>query len=599
MDTIMKKILSIIALGVAFVFASSCDLSEYNPNEASIPMVFGDENGIAATLAELYIDNLPGLGDAFSADNGHSEYITEAGGLVERFSPSYGPVDRDSWDSNDWKDLRNINYFISAMKDDAVCGVTGATREDFLASGYYLRALWYAKKVIAYGDMPWYDHVLLNGEAAMYKDRESRDYVIGQIFTDLDYAYEHLTSVSPDKTVPDKWCAAFLKMRIALFEASFRKYNNVTTSVNGEAFSKYSIESLYRIAADEAQKIISGGQFKLVSNFRDLFVSNALPKDEVLFGVATSSSILGNQNHYYNWQGERSLVRPFVNTFLMADGTPYTSKSGYETAQFVDEFAGRDPRLAMTVRGPEFKYDNVRTAPDILKDAAPLGYQVRKFCIDGAADGHGDEGTKSNSNSVPVFRYAEVLLAYAEAKAELGEMTDNVWSQTVGALRTRAGITGNLGLPTTVDSYLKANYYPNVDNAVIMEIRRERGVELCLEGTRQDDLIRWGCGKALADIAWTGINFPAMDQPYDINGDGVMDVYFTETGAPNAYAAIEKVVNGSNALKAEKNGAVWQLKFVPTTARFWSDNRKLDVIAKTTIDDYSIHGYTLTQNPGY
>ena len=42
-----------------------------------------------------------------------------------------------------------------------------------------------------------------------------------------------------------------------------------------------------------------------------------------------------------------------------------------------------------------------------------------------------------------------------------------------------------------------------------------------------------------------------------------------------------------------------QLKFVPTTARFWSDNRKLDVIAKTTIDDYSIHGYTLTQNPGY
>ena len=603
MDTIMKNLLKYCAIALsAATLAISCDLSEYNPNEASIPMVFGNENGVAATLAKLYIDNLPSFGDAFSTDNSNSDYVTSAGGLVERFSSAYGPVDKDDWDESDWELLRNINYYISAMNDDAICGLKGAKRADYTAAAYFLRGLWYAEKLVTYGDMPWYDHVLINGEKAMYKDRESRDYVIGQIFSDLDYAFENITSTSPDKTVPDKWCAAFLKMRLALYEASFRKYNNVTASVTGAAFSKYSVTDLYRIAADEAEKIIASGQFKLVNDFRSLFVSTALQADEVLLGVASSATVLGNQNHYFNYQGERSLVRPFVNTFLMADGTPYTAKSGYETAFFVDEFNNRDPRLAMTVRGPEFKYDGVRTAPGIVDNSAPLGYQVRKFCIDGAADGHGDQTTKSNSNSCPLYRYAEVLLAYAEAKAELGEMTEDIWSKTVGAIRRRAGITGNLGLPTTVDAYLKANFFPNVDNAVIMEIRRERGVELCLEGVRRDDLIRWGCGKALAEVPWTGINIPGLDQPYDINGDGVMDVYFSEKSAseaPAAYQTIVKVVNGSSSTKVEKNGNVYQLRFVPTTARFWSDNRILDVIPKTTIDDYSIHGYTLTQNPGY
>ena len=595
----MKKIFYILALGASLLAFASCDLSEYNPNEAGITTVFGNENGIVATLNNLYIENLPDLGDGYGSDNAKSDYLTNANGLTDRFTTGYGPINKDDWDDKDWKQLRNINYFIAAMQDDAVCGITGAIRDNYIGEGYYLRGMWYAEKLIEYGDMPWYDHVLLNGEAAMYKDRESRDYVVGQIFSDLDYAFANITETSPDKTVPDKWCAAFLKMRVALYEASFRKYNNVTASVKGEAFSKYTVDALYRIAADEAQKIMTSGQFKLVANFRDLFVSNALQKDEVIFGVATSATILGSQNHYYNYQTERSLVRPFVNTFLMADGTPYTAKAGYETELFVSEFAGRDPRLAMTVRGPEFKYDNVRTAPSIVDNTAPLGYQVRKFCIDGAADGNGDQASKSNSNSVPIFRYAEVLLAYAEAKAELGEMTEDVWSQTVGALRKRAGITGNLSLPNTVDAYLKANFYPNVDNAAIMEIRRERGVELCLEGTRMNDLIRWGCGKALADVPWTGINFPALDQPYDINGDGVMDVYFTENAAPAAYETIEKKVNGSSTTKAEKNGAVYRLSFVPTTARFWSDNRILNVIPKAAIDDYSIHGYTLTQNPGY
>lgn len=53
----------------------------------------------------------------------------------------------------------------------------------------------------------------------------------------------------------------------------------------------------------------------------------------------------------------------------------------------------------------------------------------------------------TNDNDIPIMRYAEVLLNYAEAKAELGELTDADWAATIGALRSRAGITG--GTPQT------------------------------------------------------------------------------------------------------------------------------------------------------
>lgn len=66
-----------------------------------------------------------------------------------------------------------------------------------------------------------------------------------------------------------------------------------------------------------------------------------------------------------------------------------------------------------------------------------------------------------NINSVSIFRFAEVLLVYAEAKAELGTLTDADWAATIGLLRKRAGITGGLTTkPTTVDTYLQSNYFP-------------------------------------------------------------------------------------------------------------------------------------------
>ena len=165
----------------------------------------------------------------------------------------------------------------------------------------------------------------------------------------------------------------------------------------------------------------------------------------------------------------------------MKDGTPFTDKPNYSTVSFKDEFSSRDDRLRQTVRGPSYKMDGAAKVPDIVNDVAPTGYHPIKFVED-----VGSKNDKSqNENSYPIIRYAEVLLNYAEAKAEIGELTDAEWKSTIGAIRARAGISSSSAAvnsrPTTVDTYLQETFYPRVTDPIILEIRRERAIELVYE----------------------------------------------------------------------------------------------------------------------
>jgi hypothetical protein len=131
-------------------------------------------------------------------------------------------------------------------------------------------------------------------------------------------------------------------------------------------------------------------------------------------------------------------------------------------------------------------------APDMLYSYT--GYQPIKWTLDDTNIDTRD----LNYNSVSLFRYGEVLLNYAEAKAELGTLTDADWAMTIGALRERAGITGGLTTkPTVVDPYLQETYFPDITDPVILEIRRDRGIELAMEGFRFYDLMRWKRGELL------------------------------------------------------------------------------------------------------
>ena len=240
--------------------------------------------------------------------------------------------------------------------------------------------------------------------------------------------------------------------------------------------------------------------------YRDLFYSETPLTQEVILAVCANekSGIFGEQNWWFNARSYGlcwSLVRSFVHTYLKQDGTPFTAAADYAVKSFAEEMEGRDLRLEQTVRGRNFLWDG-KTAVADIKNLSLTGYQVIKYTLD---ESKYDGGAK-NINSIPLIRYAEVLLNYAEAQAELGVITDSEWALTVGALRKRAGITGGTEtLPTTVDSYLQSTFYPDVTSPVLLEIRRERAIELVAEGMRFDDLRRWKCGSLMETLPWSGI----------------------------------------------------------------------------------------------
>ncbi len=200
--------------------------------------------------------------------------------------------------------------------------------------------------------------------------------------------------------------------------------------------------------------------------------------------------------------------------------------------EFYDECQGRDQRLAQTIRTPGYQRDGKPAAPN-FNGYSFTGYQPIKYTLDASRY---DEGAL-NTNAIPLFRFAEVLLNYAEAKAEMGTLTDADWGMTVGALRARAGITGGLSTkPTKVDTYLQQNYFPTITDPVILEVRRERSIELALEGFRFTDLKRWKRGE-LMTMRWTGIYIPALNVQMDLDHDGTTDVIFYNGTAPTGLPA--------------------------------------------------------------
>lgn len=222
------------------------------------------------------------------------------------------------------------------------------------------------------------------------------------------------------------------------------------------------------------------------------------------------------------------------------------------------------------------------------------GYHPIKWCLD---DVYYDGDTR-NDNFVSIFRYGEILLNFAEAKAELGSFSDTDWANTVGALRARAGITGGLNTkPVIVDSYLQEKFFPAISDPVILEIRRERSIELYLEVSRYTDILRWRRGE-LMEMEHNGIYVPEVNKLVDLNEDGIFDVYFYYGNPPESDDRISGVnyvdVNpGGNRFLS--NDTFGEIKWLDSQPRKWEDKMYLYPIPET---DRLINP-DLGQNPGW
>lgn len=562
----MKKIFYLPVLVLLF---ASCELKELPKSEATEEDIFGSEKGLK-NYSNSFYRNITSGSDAYKGDamadyaavNRVNDFMVE-GAYSKEVEELKG-----LWT---WTALRNINQMIAKCTSP---NLSDKVKNNYIGLARFFRAWFYYEKVVRFGDVPWVDHPLTVDETDILKaPRDSREVVMKHIMEDLDFAYENITDAPGDGTTVNKWTALGLKTRIALFEGTFRKYHQLNLPTKPETFFQY--------AVDAGKILMETGPYRLhiaadpkISQ-RELFISEQPMKDEVMLAVAFSKNqaLMNDANWWWTsaTYGPRlSLVRPFINTILNADGSPYTDRPNYEKEEFYDECQNRDLRLAQLIRTPGYKRAG-KAAPPNFASYTYTGYQPIKYTLD---DPYYDNGG-FNTNALPLMRYAEVLLNYAEAKQELGTFNDGDWSKTVGALRARAGISGGANvLPAKVDTYLKNTFFPGISNPVLLEIRRERQVELALEGFRFNDLKRWKTGELMAKLQWTGIYIPALEKPMDLDRDGTPDVLFYDASRPEPTVEGVTKVKLGGAKNSQTMTADNHLQWGMTMNRKWYDDGK-------------------------
>lgn len=503
-----------------------------------------------------------------------------------------------------WGDLRKMNTLLAYANQcedkNAVVKYTALTR--------FFRAFFYFEKVKRFGDVPWYDVELGSSDQALYKARDSREVIMTHMIEDIDYAIANLPDKKQETSSPyrvNKWAAMALKAQFCLYEGTFRKYHGL--NLDGHAYTYYLEQS-----AAAAQELMKTGPYKLYStgnpgkDYLTLFAEENANPDEYIFAIKFDYGL----NIYHNatahtlvpTQGRPGFTRKMVNTYLKKDGTAFTNETGWQEMSFIDEVKNRDPRLAQSIRTPGYtRIGQTKVlAPDL--SISVTGYQPIKFVQDPTASGGNVDRNDRSTCDLPVYRYAEVLLNYAEAKAELGTLTQDDLDNSINLIRKRVGMP-DLSMSSAnanPDRYLSSDDtgYSNVtgtNKGVILEIRRERTIELMQEGFRFDDLVRWKAGHCI-DQSIYGMYFPGPGE-YDLTGDGVADVilYASGTSKPSAASGTQVYKIGEEIILSDGNkGYVSYHKKIERTP--FSEQR--DYLYPIPSDERSLNK-NLTQNPGW
>lgn len=576
----MNKLRIIIGALVAMT-AAACDLDRFPIDKINPDTFFQTEQDLDLYAMSFY-EILPEGEDVYKSDGELSDYFATSTSPTLFINGNYTALDVDGWD---WEDLYNVNYFLGRANNPEI---PETVRNHYIGMARFFRAWFYYEKVKKFGDVPWYDHTMDVDDEALYKGRDLRDTVMRRVLADLDFACAHIneTKDATASTVT-RWAALAFKSRVCLFEGTFRKYHP-------EFGLASSAESWLQEARNAALELIEKGGYSLNTSgdtpYRDLFTREQPITTEIILADNYSEELARYNDANWVWTSSSTWERPgltrrFVNTFLNLDGTPFTSRADYNEVEFTEEVQGRDRRLEQIIRTPGYELNGEPVAPDF--GHSKTGYHVIKF----TQDDNTYLAQARNTNTIPLLRYAEVLLNYAEASEELGLFTASDWTLTIGELRQRAGVA-DLGMPTVADPYMRENYFPDVTSPVLLEIRRERGIEMVSEGLRFDDIRRWKEGHLLEED-WDGIYVGELNTEYDLNQDGEPDVCFVNATPENPISGVfYYVLSESMALSGGDTG---NLLIYPNVEKRFEEKKYLYPIP----EDERLLNPALGQNPGW
>lgn len=427
-----------------------------------------------------------------------------------------------------------------------------------MGEAYWFRAYLHFELVQIYGDAQILTEPLDIDNAQLYGERNSRGEVIDQCIADLQKAVELLPETASEEGRLCKDAANAMLSRVALYEGTWQKFHNNNSARATE---------LLTIAKNAADEVIKAGHYSLFYNsalvnsginnvnqsYRYMFILEdaAQCNPAGLLKAANTEYILSHRHRDTDklsiniTHGLLSnvcyITRKMANMYLCSDGLPVTKSplfKGYTGA--TDEFQNRDARMDNTMlqhNEPYWNNDskwrtswNDADVDNSLKGNARSnsGYQNQKWGVEREVADYYE------SMDYPVIRYAEVLLNYAEAVYELNEnISDNDLDKSLNLVRRRI----NQNMPKLSNNFCATNGLNMRE-----EIRRERTVELFLEGFRIDDLKRWKTAETempqdQLGVKITGTWFEAnwAAQARSLNSDGCIVMYNGRTWAQKNY----------------------------------------------------------------
>lgn len=618
----MKKIYAVFISGLSVLAFSSCEgfLDKFPETSLSPETFYTSEKELELATNGFYtmLPSPDNTTDGALQDNDLEYHVA-----LSSLQMGNRSAENETWSSSTWSNLRALNYYL----EHSVNCTSEDIRKKYDGVAYFFRAMFYYEKVRKYGDIPWYDHVIsANDKASLYRARDSRGFVMQKIMEDLDKAIDGLPVTWTEGVYRiNKYAAYAFKSRVALFEGTWRKYHDVPdetyTKDDGTQLT-LSSEYFLRQSADAAKAVIDYGKYKMYKSetivkgqpYRDFFVLEDAETSETILSRRYLYTDEMNIRHgvQFKYKNQRhSLTRALAYHYLMADGTPFQSQEGWQTMQYNQEFKNRDPRMAQTIATPDYVAVGTDASTKYYpscKDYDRSGYRPIKYFSDDTHDGAG-----TSTTDYAIFRYGEVLLNYAEAKAELGEADQTVIDQTVNVIRARVGmpaldVVKANGTPDAfLSSYYTDKHLDGPDKGLILEIRRERTVELVNEGFRLWDMLRWHEGQQLCPASNTlgpgfiGCWFPGLGE-YDMNNDGTPDlcIYTGTKPSTDCENTLDVSEGKENTLSEGTSGYLIQFK---DQSYKWEEKDYLYPIPVKQIQIYPKDEATgesvLTQNPGY
>ena len=537
----MKNIKILFILLIATLFGCSDDLLNKEP----LSDVTEDNFFTKASDLQLYTNGFYRMLPSISIYNGDNRAgnILETTLSEEMRSARTIPTTGGGWD---WGYLRDINYFLENYQkgDDAaaIAHYGGVAR--------FFRAYFYFDKLKRFGAVPYYDYTIdPDDEESLQKPRDSRQFIVDKILEDLDIAIEDLNEEQQTYAVT-KYTALALKSRVGLYEGTYEKYRGIS---DYETYLQASIDASEELMNNSPYGVYTSGNPN--TDYLNLFNEHDVNGAEVIMSreFTRDIDVTHNVNYYTTTSsyGRPGMPKDLVNTYLNADGTRFTDQPNYNQIFFTEEVANRDPRLSQTIRTPGYtRKGQTQELPPNL-GATVTGYQIIKYVTEPQYDTN-----EQSITDLPIFRFGEILLNFAEAKAELGTATQADIDNSINLLRDRVAMP-HLSITEVnndPDPYMQ-DQYPQVNgsnNGLILEIRRERRIELYMENFFWDDIVRWEAGQFITRPL-RGLYVPGPGE-YDFDGDGDTDVVFYEGDAPgNQVEGIQYLRLGSDVYLSANN----------------------------------------------